>query len=153
VYSVLFFCLVSPISLLFVDYKFGGMAKPLISTDDLVVANIFTALGKDDDESAFRLFLEASIDLITGVQSPRMKAFVASVEWDLKEKLQIRLIGDDNCCGHIGSTASTPMGVDRFCGKDSCSILAHQKAQVLITPGFCYIYTGCTTGGFFAEQS
>jgi hypothetical protein len=52
----------------------------LISTDDSVVAKIFTALGKDDDESAFRLFREASIDIITGAQSPRTKAFVASGE-------------------------------------------------------------------------
>jgi hypothetical protein len=61
------------------------------------------------------------------------------------------LIGDDKCCGRIGLTASTPVGFDRFCGKESCSIAAHQKAQVLITPGFWYIYTGRTTGGFFAE--
>jgi hypothetical protein len=143
--------LVSPTSLLFVDYKLGGMAKPLISTDDSVVAKIFTALGKDDDASAFRLFREASIDLITGAQSPRTNAFMPSGEWDLKEKLQIGLIGDGNCCGRIGSTASTPVGVDHFCGKESCSITAHQNAQVLITPGFWYIYTGHTTGGFFAE--
>jgi hypothetical protein len=61
------------------------------------------------------------------------------------------LIGEDNCCGRIGLTASTPVGVDRFCGKESCSIAAHQNAQVPITPGFWYIYTRCTTGGFFAE--
>jgi hypothetical protein len=69
---------------------------------------------------------------------------VASGEWDLKEKLQISLIGDDNYCGRIGSTASTPVGVDRFCGKESCSIAADQKAQLLLTPGFWYIYTGRT---------
>jgi hypothetical protein len=115
------------------------VAKPLILTDDSVVAKIFTALGKDDDESAFHLFRDASIDLLTGARSPRTKAFMASGEWDLKEKLQIRLIADDNCCGRIGSTASTPVGVDRFCGKESCSIVAHQKAQVLIAPGLYYI--------------
>jgi hypothetical protein len=87
VFSSSFFGLVSLTSLLFVDYKLGGMAKPLILTDDSVVVEIFTALGKDDDESAFRLFREASIDLITGAQSPRTKALVASGEWDFKEKL------------------------------------------------------------------
>jgi hypothetical protein len=158
VYSVLLFLfvcflLVSPTSLLFIDYKLGGMAKPLISTDDSVVAKIFTALGKDNDESAFRLFREASIDLITGTQSPRPKAFVDSGEWDLKEKWQIRLIGDGNCSGRIGSTASTPVGVDRFCGKECFSIATHQKSQLIITPGFWYIYTVRTTGGFFSEPN
>ena len=127
------------------------MAKPLISNDDSVVTKIFTALGKDDDETAFRLFREACIDLVTGAHSPRTKAFVASGEWDLKEKLQIRLIGEDNCCGRIGLMALTPVGVDRFCGKESCSIATHQKAQVLISTGFWYIYTRRTTGGFFAD--
>jgi hypothetical protein len=60
---------------------------------------------------------------------------------------------NDNCCGHIGSTASTPVGVYRFCGKKSFSIAAHQKAQVLITTGFWYIYTRCTTVGFFEEPN
>ena len=66
------------------------------------------------------------------MQSSKAKALVDSGEWESKDKLQIRLITGSHYNGRIGSTSISPSRVDRFCGKDSCTIASHRKAQVHI---------------------
>ena len=69
----------------------------------------FTALGRDDDEEALRLFKSASLDP-TGMQSLKAKAFFNSREWYSRDKLQIILINGSHCNGRIVSTSFPPSG-------------------------------------------
>ena len=74
-----------------------------------------------------------------------------SGEWDSKDKLEICLITGSHCNGRIGSTSISPSGIDRFCGKDSCTISSHRKAKVHFLPHYWYIQAGPKSmSGFFA---
>jgi hypothetical protein len=97
---------------------------------------------------------EHSLDPETGAPIPRTKAYIATGEWDAKERIGIRLIEDDNCDGRIGTTSASPSGVDRFCGKLNCTIAAHKRFRVAIKSQFWYIQAGpCSPLGLFASPS
>jgi hypothetical protein len=64
------------------------------------------------------------------------------------------LIVDDNCAGRIGTTAASPSGVDRFCGKLNCTIAAHKRSRVATKSQFWYIQVGPRSpSGLFASPS
>ena len=117
------------------------MAKPDIATKVNLALKFFTELGRDDDEEALRLFNSASLDT-KGMQRLKAKEFVDSGEWDSKDKLQIRLITVPHSNGRIGSTPIYHSGVGQFCGKDSCIIASHRKAQVHILLHYWCIQEG-----------
>ena len=126
------------------------MAKPAIANEANLLLKFFTALGRDDDEEALHLFKIVSLDP-TGMQSLKAKSFVDSGEWEFKDKLQISLITGSHCNERIGSTSISPSGIDQFCGKDSCTIASHRKAQVHILTQYWYIQGGPNSmSGFFA---
>jgi hypothetical protein len=61
---------------------------------------------------------------------------------------------DDNCARRIGTTAASPSGVDRFCGKLNCTIAAHKRSRVAIKSQFWYIQAGPRSLlGLFASPS
>jgi hypothetical protein len=110
-----------------------------VTTDESVASKFFAALGKDDDEEALRLLEDSSLDNVTGA------------EWYANDKLQIKLMISVSCPGRFGLTSSPPSGVERFCGKDSCTIASHLKAQVSVLPDYWYIQAGPKSmSGLFA---
>jgi hypothetical protein len=97
---------------------------------------------------------EHSLDPETRAPTPRTKAYIATGEWDAKERIGIRLSVDDNCAGRIGTTSASPSGVDRFCGKLNCTIAAHQRSRVAIKSQCWYIQADPRSpSGLFASPS
>jgi hypothetical protein len=131
-----------------------GTVELNIMADSSTTAKLFAALGRNRDEEALRLMKEHSLDPETRAPTPRTKAYIATGEWDVNERIGIRLIVDDNCAGWIGTTSASPSGVDRFCGKLNCTIAAHKRSHVAIKSQFWYIQAGPRSpSGLFASPS
>jgi hypothetical protein len=129
-----------------------GTVKLNIVADSSTTVKLFVALGWNQDEEALRLMKEHSLDPETGAPTPRTKAYIATGEWDAKERIESRLIVDDNCTGRIGMTAASPSGVDRFCRKLNCTIAVHKRSYVTIKSQFRYIKSGPRSpSGLFAS--
>jgi hypothetical protein len=71
------------------------------------------------------IFRDASLDP-SGVSTPRANVYVESGEWDTKDKLKIKLLGNSCCFGWIGSTSS--------------SISSCGDAGLLVYPGRTAVY-------------
>jgi hypothetical protein len=131
-----------------------GAVKLNIMADNSTTAKLFAVLGQNQDEEALRLMKERSLDPETGAPTPRTKAYIATGEWDAKERIGIRLIVDDNCAGRIGTTTASSSGVDRFSGKLNCTIAAYTRSRVAIKSQFWYIQAGPRSpSGLFASPS
>jgi hypothetical protein len=131
-----------------------GTVKLNIMAYSSTTAKLCAALGRNQDEEALRLMKEHSLDPETGASTPRTKAYIATGEWDAKERIGIRLIVDNNYAGWIGTTAASPSGVDRFCGKLKCTIAAHKHSRVAIKSQFWYIQAGpLSPSGLFASPN
>jgi hypothetical protein len=105
------------------------MLKPRISTDESVTGALFAELGKDNDDAAMEILRSKSLDS-KGLLTPRTRVYIASGEWDAKDRLIIKFMLKENCWGRIGTAGSAPDGADRFCGKYICSVAIHKKALV-----------------------
>jgi hypothetical protein len=131
-----------------------GAGKLNIMADRSTTAKLFAFLGRNQDEEALRLMKEHSLYPETGAPTPRTKAYIATVDWDAKERIRIRLIVDNNCAGRVGTTAASLLGVDRFCGKLNCTIAAHKRSRVAIKSQCWYIQAGPRSpSGLFASPS
>ena len=109
------------------------MAKHAITAKANLKLKLFTAIGIYDYEEDLGMF-KSDYLYPTDMQSLKTKAFINYGEWDSKDKLQIRLITSSHCNRRIGSTSISPSGIDQYCGKDSCTIASHHKAQIHIIP-------------------
>jgi hypothetical protein len=127
------------------------MSKPRVSTDESVAGALFAELGKEDDDAATEILRSKSLDS-KGLPTPRTRVYIASGEWDAKDRLIIKFMLKENCRGRIGTSGSAPDGADRFCGKESCSVVIHKKALVDDEPNRWYIQAGVrSTSGFFSK--
>jgi hypothetical protein len=129
------------------------MSKPRISTDESVAGALFAELGKDNNDTAMEILRSKSLDS-KGIPTPRTRVYIASGEWDAKDRLIIKFMLKENCWGRIGTVGSAPDGADHFCGIESCSLALHKKALVDGEPNRWYIQAGArSTSGFFSKSS
>jgi hypothetical protein len=112
-----------------------GTVKLNIMADSSTTAKLFAASGRNQNEKALRLMKEHSLDPESGAPTPRTKAYIATGEWDAKERIGIRLIVDDNCAGRIEKTVASPSGVEfHYCSSQALSC-CHQ-VSVLVYPSW-----------------
>jgi hypothetical protein len=117
------------------------MSKPRISTDESVAGALFAELGKDNDDAAMEILRSKSLDS-KGLPTPRTRVYIASGEWDAKDRLIIKFMLKENCWGRIGTAGSAPDGAHHLCGKEICSVAIHKKALVDGEPNRWYIQAG-----------
>ena len=94
------------------------MPKPRITSDESVAGSLFAELGKDNDDTAMEI-LRAKFLGSRGLLTPTTRVHIASGEWDVEDRLIIKLTIKENFWGRIGTPGSDPDGADSFCGKES----------------------------------